>query len=349
VPPEQAATTQELTALLIEGEEEGTLELSRLEAVAESCEPEAGGAFFDRVASHGIALSDDCGRADASPASFAVDDLAEATTNALQLFLRETGRYPLLTAAQEVALARRIERGDVEARQTMIRSNLRLVVSIAKRYQGRNLPLLDLIQEGVLGLIRAVEKFDWRKGFKFSTYATWWIRQSIQRGIAKHARTIRIPVDVLEHERKLARAQTRLTAAQGRPPTEEELAEAANLTPAQIARVRNAARIVTSLDAPIGAEADADLLSLVPTDSVEPAVELEIRLGSAELRAALATLPERQRAVIERRYGIAGEEPESREEVARAFGLTRERIRQLETEALDRLALEQELQALRNR
>jgi RNA polymerase primary sigma factor len=342
------SATDKLANLLLRGERAKILDLSEVEPIAEICEPAAEGAFFDRIAAHRIELVDDCGRDEAPTASYVLDDVAEATTDALQLFLREAGRYPLLTAAQEVALAKRIERGDQEARQLMIQSNLRLVVSIAKRYQGHDLPLLDLIQEGVLGLIRAAEKFDWRRGFKFSTYATWWIRQAVQRGLANHARTIRVPNDVLLHERKLARAQTQLSSSLGRAPTDVELAEAAQLTPAQLARVRGAARIVTSLDAPVGSENGGELGTLLPAELVEPGVEVEIRLGATALRDAVAALPERERAVIELRYGIAGAEPKPRDEVARRLGLSRERVRQIESAALDRLALERELQALRD-
>jgi RNA polymerase primary sigma factor len=340
--------TERLSRLLVRGERERTLELSQVEPIAESCEPEAGGAFFDRVAAHGIELVDDCGRDDVPAQAYGTNDLADATTDALQLFLSEAGRYPLLTPAEEVALAKRIERGDREAKHRMIRSNLRLVVSIAKRYQGQQLPLLDLIQEGIFGLIRAVEKFDWRRGFRFSTYATWWIRQAVQRGVAKHSRTIRLPADVVAHERKLARAEVRLAASLGRPPTEEELAEGASLTPEQVRRVRTAARAVTSLDWPAQNGNGTTLGTLISDELADETTRaIDLRLSSRALRAAVAALPERQRRVIELRYAIDGGEPLPRHELARMLEVSAERVRQIEKEALERLALERELQGLR--
>ncbi len=342
------SATETLSNLLVRGEREGTLCLSEIEPVAESCEPDAKGAFFDRVAAHRIDLVDDCGRDDAPAPSYVPDEVAEATTDALRLFLREATRYPLLTAAQEVALAKRIERGDLDAKERMIHSNLRLVVSIAKRYQGHDLPLLDLIQEGVFGLIRAVEKFDWRRGFKFSTYATWWIRQAVQRGIARHARTIRLPIDVLGHERKLARAESQLSASLGRPPTDEELLDAASLRPAEMQRVRGAARIVTSLDARVGPEDGAELGALISAESFEPGADLDVLLGTAALKAAVATLPEPEQTVIQLRYGLECGEPKSRDEIARLLELPPQRIGRIETAALERLSLERELRALRN-
>ena len=215
-------------------------------------------------------------------------DLAVATTDALQLFLNEAGRYPLLTAAEEVELAKRIERGDTQAKERMINSNLRLVVSIAKRYQGHGLSLLDLIQEGIIGLIRAVEKFDWRKGFKFSTYATWWIRQAVQRGVANKSRTIRIPVHIVEREQKIARAERELIAKLGRAPTDEEVAKRPKLPLKQVREVRQAARAVTSLDRPIGDEDDgARSATCSPSDDAPP--EEEVRSPRARRRCAGAS------------------------------------------------------------
>ena len=237
-------------------------------------------------------MSDDCGRETEQP-TYVNGDLAVATTDALQLFLNEAGRWPLLTASEEVELAKRIERGDMEAKERMINSNLRLVVSIAKRYQGHGLSLLDLIQEGIIGLIRAVEKFDWRKGFKFSTYATWWIRQAVQRGVANKSRTIRIPVHIAEREQRIGRAERELTPKLGRPPTEEEVAKHAKLPLKQVREVRSAARAVTSLDRPIGEEGEGALGDLFASEQPAPEEEISVSLEQSLLHRALADLPDR--------------------------------------------------------
>src|SRR5436189_3271990 len=243
-----------LVALLAHGEEQGCLELSEVEALLEELELEAddAAAFYEEAERRGVEVSDDCAREEADDATYVNGDLTSATTDALQLFLNEAARWPLLTAEQEVELAKRIERGDVAAKERMINSNLRLVVSIAKRYQGHGLTLLDLIQEGIIGLIRAVEKFDWRKGYKFSTYATWWIRQAVQRGVANKSRTIRIPVHIVEREQKIGRAERELVTKLERAPTDAEVARRAKLPIKQVREVRDAARAVTSLDRPVG-------------------------------------------------------------------------------------------------
>jgi RNA polymerase primary sigma factor len=270
----------------------------------------------------------------------------ETTTDALQLFLREAGRHRLLTAAQEVALAKRIERGDADAKAQMIQSNLRLVVSIAKNYRNQGLPFLDLIQEGTLGLIRAVEKFDWRRGFKFSTYATWWIRQAVARALADKGRTIRMPVHIVERMQKINRAERSLWTQLGREPTLDEIAEEASLTPQQIIEVRAAARASTSLDAPVGDQDDAVFGDFVAGDEPLPEETVEVRMRRQALRSALASLPEREREVVTLRYGIDGREPRTLEEIGRCLGLTRERVRQIELESLRRLALVREMQAV---
>ena len=331
--------------LLRGAEEEGCVRLSEIEAL--SLEDEEAEALYEELEARGIEVQDDCGH-EAPPTAYANGDLAVTTTDALQLFLNEAARYPLLTAREEVELAKRIERGDTEAKHRMINSNLRLVVSIAKRYRGHDLSLLDLVQEGTLGLIRAVEKFDWRRGYKFSTYATWWIRQAVQRGIAGKARTIRVPIGVLDAERRLARTEQELIAALGRPPEDAELAEATGLTVTQILAAREAPRTVTSLEQPLGAEGDAGTLGdLIAGEAAEPAEEFQIALFEAALARAVAALPEREREVIELRFGLGGREPATLRETARLLGLPRRKVEEIEVAALGRLAQERELQALR--
>jgi RNA polymerase primary sigma factor len=266
--------------------------------------------------------------------------VAPASTDSLTLFMNAAGRYELLTAADEVALAKRIERGDKAAKELMINSNLRLVVSIAKRYQGRDLPLGDLIQEGVIGLNRAVEKFDWRRGFKFSTYATWWIRQACQRAIANQSTTIRVPVHVNERRLKLSRTANQLQAKLGREATREELAEAAGLSLQHVDEALDAADAPVSLNAGVGSDGDAELGDLFsdPT-AADPAEDAAEALKRQTVQKALAQLPERQRRIVELRYGFAGETT-SLEAIGKELGLTRERVRQLEREALDRLGHE---------
>src|SRR6478752_5229819 len=270
----------------------------------------------------------------------------ETTTDALQLFLREAGRHALLTAAQEVELAKRIERGDLGAKSHMIQANLRLVVSIAKNYRNQGLPFLDLIQEGTLGLIRAVEKFDWRRGYKFSTYATWWIRQAVARALADKARTIRMPVHIVERLQKMNRAERNLWTQLGREPTLEEIAEEASLPIQQAKEVRAAARAATSLDQPVGDQEEAVLGDFVAGEGMLPEEQVELSLRSQALAAALAALGDRERQVLVLRYGLDDQEPKTLEEIGRRLGLTRERVRQIEVEALRRLASLREIQAV---
>jgi RNA polymerase primary sigma factor len=269
------------------------------------------------------------------------------TTDSFQMFLNEAGRYPLLTAAEEVELAKLIERGDKRAKDRMVNSNLRLVVSIAKKYQGHGLPLIDLIQEGIIGLIRAVEKFDWRRGFKFSTYATWWIRQAVQRGVANKSRTIRIPVHIVEREQKIARAERDLIATLERAPTDEEIADKAKLNVKHVKEVRSAARTVASLDKAVGEGSDTAFGDLVAQDEASVEEEVVVALGDDALHRAILTLPPREQDVIRMRYGLDVEqEPKSLEEIGRRMGITRERVRQIETQALGRLAQQREIAAL---
>jgi RNA polymerase primary sigma factor len=270
---------------------------------------------------------------------------APLTTDSLQLFLNEAGRYPLLTAAEEVELAKRIERGDMVAKERMITSNLRLVVSIARRYQTQGITLGDLIQEGVIGLIRATEKFDWRRGFKFSTYATWWIRQAVQRGVANKARTIRIPVHVVEREQKVARTERELFARLGHLPSEEEIAAHAKLPLTQVREVREAARAVASTDAPIGADGDSSFGELFAAGGPTTEDEVDAVFRGDAVRRAVSKLPERQRDVISLRFGLVGDGPNSLEQVGKQLGITRERVRQIEAEALRRLAEDQSIAA----
>ena len=339
-----------IAALIAEGEREGCINLSRFnEFVAEhELEDDDVRSLYDQLDAHGIEVSDDCGR-ETEASTYVNGDLAVATTDALQLFLNEAGRWPLLTAEEEVELAKRIERGDKEAKDRMINSNLRLVVSIAKRYQGHGLSLLDLIQEGIIGLIRAVEKFDWRRGFKFSTYATWWIRQAVQRGVANKSRTIRIPVHIAEREQRIARAERDLAPKLGRQPTEKEVAKHARLPVKQVQEVRKAARAVTSLDRPIGDENEGPLGELFASEQVPPEEEIGVSLEQDVLRRAVAQLPEREREVVKLRYGLNGDrDPASLEAIGRQLGLTRERVRQIEANALEQLAVNREIEALKD-
>jgi RNA polymerase primary sigma factor len=343
-------STDEIRALLDKGEEQGCLNLSQFSELVQEheLEDEQVGQLYEDLEARHIELTDDCARTETESEPTVVNgDLAVATTDALQLFLNEAAKWPLLTAEEEVELAKRIERGDEQAKERMINSNLRLVVSIAKRYQGHDLHLLDLIQEGIIGLIRAVEKFDWRRGFKFSTYATWWIRQAVQRGVANKSRTIRIPVHIVEREQKLARAERELLTELGRGPTEEELAKRAKLPLKQVREVRQAARAVTSLDKPIGAENEASFGELVASEQVTPEDEVTYSLQENALRRAVSELPEREQEVVRMRYGLNGDrDPKSLDAISRELGLTRERVRQIEASALDRLSLNRELDAL---
>jgi RNA polymerase primary sigma factor len=265
----------------------------------------------------------------------------------MSLFLQEVRRHPLLTREQEVELAKRIERGDLHAKEQLVNSNLRLVVSNARKYQGLELPLLDLIQEGILGLIRAAEKFDHRKGFKFSTYATFWIREAIQRAIANRARTIRIPVHIGQRERKIGRATQTLIAQLGREPTDEEIAAAAEMDVADVRSTREAARVVTSLDRPVGQEEDTTLAALLPSNERLPEEEVEIALRGDALRRALDRLPEPEREVVMLRYGVGGDDPTPLTETGRRLGLSQDAVRRLERRALSELAESRELEALR--
>src|SRR3982075_1570035 len=273
----------------------------------------------------------------------------DMTTDSLQLFLKDIGKVRLLTAQEEVDLAKRIERGDLDAKQKMVESNLRLVVSIAKNYRNQGLPFLDLIQEGTLGLVRAAEKFDYRKGFKFSTYATWWIRQAIARALADKARTIRIPVHVVEKLNKIGRAERKLVTELGREPTAEEIAEVTGIEPEEVESIKRSAQAPVSLEKPVGDEEESEFGQFIADERAESPYERAAEILTKEaLREALENLSYRERRVLELRYGLGGEHPRTLDEVGRTFNVTRERIRQIETHSLKKLQNLHEAQKLRD-
>jgi len=347
---DQALANPEVEALLERGEENGCLNLSEVDDLAKRLEfeDEDLDTLHERIDARGVDLSDDCGRTDTSNRTeYKPEDLATSTTDALQLFLNEIRRYPLLTAGEEIELAKAIEKGDMAAKERMINSNLRLVVSIAKKYQGQDLGLLDLIQEGIFGLIRAAEKFDWRKGYKFSTYATFWIRQAIQRGIANRARTIRIPVHIGQRERKIVRAERELAAQLERQPTDEEISAASDVPIEQIEEIRAAGRAVTSLDKPLGEEGDTAFGDLLASDDMSPEEEVHLSLSEETVRRTVEELPETERNVLKLRYGINGDAPTPLRETGKRLGMSPERVRQIEAKALAKLAMRRELDALR--
>jgi RNA polymerase primary sigma factor len=273
----------------------------------------------------------------------------EGTTDALQLFLKDIGKTRLLTAPEEVDLAKRIWRGDLDAKQKMVESNLRLVVSIAKIYRNQGLPFLDLIQEGTLGLVRAAEKFDYRKGFKFSTYATWWIRQAVARAIADKARTIRMPVHVVEKLNRIGRAERKLVTALGREPTLEEIAEVTGIEPDEVDSIKRSAQAPISLEKPVGDEEQSEFGQLIADEQAESPYERAVEILTKEaLREALENLSYRERRILELRYGLGGEHPRTLDEVGRTFNVTRERIRQIENQSLKKLQNLREAQQLRD-
>jgi len=339
-----------LRDLLERGRREGCVELSDLsEAIRELELPDdAAQSLHEELDSRGIEVRDDCGRDGVVPTRFEPEELAGTTTDALQLFLNEARRYPLLTKEEEVELATEVERGDLRAKERLINSNLRLVVANAKRYQGQGLPLLDLIQEGILGLIRAAEKFDWRRGYKFSTYATFWIRQAMQRGLEQKARTIRVPTELAQRERRVARVERELATELGREPTDEEVAKRAKIALDDLDRIRSASRVVTSLDRPVGEEGETDLGSLLPSDRPAPEEEVSVTLEEQTLRRAVSRLPDEEREVVKLRYGINGNEPTTIRETGRQLGIPGRQVERLEAQALRRLASQREIEALRD-
>jgi RNA polymerase primary sigma factor len=341
--------TDQARAMVETAQERGYLEPAELEAFAveldlDDAEVEELTTELERI---GLEITSPAAAAAAEEqkekekeAELAAAEAAAAMSGAadsLQLFLADVGRHKLLTAADEVILAKQIERGDPTAKRRMIESNLRLVVSIAKGYRGLGVPFLDLIQEGTLGLNRAVEKFDWRRGFKFSTYATWWIRQSVQRAVANHARTIRVPVHVVERQQKLSRAARRLEVELGREATKEELAEATGLPMQHVDEALGAAHASVSLNQTVGADDEGELGDLfADREAADPFEEAEESLRRQGVRRALDALPERERRILELRFGFEGE-PWTLEAIGHELDLTRERVRQLEGQALARL------------
>jgi RNA polymerase primary sigma factor len=339
-----------LRPLLARGRREGCIELSELSAAVSELElpDDAAQSLHEELDSRGIEVRDDCGRDGVEPTRFDPGELAGTTTDALQLFLNEARRYPLLNKEEEVELAKAVERGDLRAKERLISSNLRLVVANAKRYQGQGLSLLDLIQEGILGLIRAAEKFDWRRGYKFSTYATFWIRQAIQRGLEQKARTIRVPTDLAQRERRVARVERELATELGREPTDEEIAERAKIDIEELDRIRSASRVVTSLDRPVGDDEETSLGSLLPSERPAPEEEVSVTLEEQTLRRAISRLPDEERSVVKLRYGINGNEPTTIRETGRQLGIPGRQVERLEAQALRRLASQREIEALRD-
>ena len=344
---ESILATEELMALLEVAESSGQLRQAELAEIIEPLEldPLEVEAIQQELDRRGIELLvEPEPEVESEPAKTPLPVAVETTTDALQLFLREAGRHRLLTAAQEVELAKKIECGDMAAKSHMIQANLRLVVSIAKNYRNQGLPFLDLIQEGTLGLIRAVEKFDWRRGFKFSTYATWWIRQAVARALADKSRTIRMPVHIVERLQKMTRAERTLWMELGREPTLEEIAAEASLPIDQAREVRAAARTSASLDQPVGDHDDVTIGDFVAGDEPLPDECVEGALLSQALAISLKALDERDRQVLVLRYGLIDEEPKTLEEIGKRLGLTRERVRQIELDSLRRLAATREMQ-----
>jgi RNA polymerase primary sigma factor len=337
-------------SMLDQAEEAGCLNVSDVASLVGrlDLDDEAQSQIEDEARRRGLEMTDDCGRQSVAATSYLNGELAGATTDALSLFLREVRRHPLLTAEQEVELAKRIENGDEAAKEQMVTSNLALVVSIAKRYPTDGMTLLDLIQEGIFGLIRAAEKFDWRRGFKFSTYATYWIRQAIQRGMENKERTIRIPTNVLQRERRLQRAEKELAAELGHAPTLEQAALRAELTVDEAHALRDMARTVTSLDRPVGEEGEASFGDLLAGEDPQPEEQVHMSLREDAVRRALRELPDREREVVELRYGMDGEgRPVGVQEIGRRMNLRQSEVRTLERRALEQLSTVRELAAMR--
>ena len=351
---------EELQRLVADGQDKGFLTYDEIVAGLEDVEltKEQVEEFYTYLIDHGIELVE--GLEHKAPPHDQpalaeeekgpkLDLTVEPSLDSLRLYLREIGKVPLLTADEEVSLAKRIERGDMSAKTQMIEANLRLVVSIAKAYLGRGLSFLDLIQEGSLGLIRAVEKFDYRKGFKFSTYATWWIRQAVTRAIADKARTIRIPVHMVEKLNKVVHIERQLVQRLGREPRPDEIAEELEITTDEVREILRMAQLPVSLEKPIGEEEESELGDFVQDEQAEsPFDSASVHLRREDIDRTLDSLPDRERKVIEMRFGLGGDQPRTLEEVGRAFGVTRERIRQIENHTLKKLENLPEAQALKD-
>ncbi len=340
--------TEEAKALLEAGRESGSLSTEEIALALGELELEAAQMddFYHALEELQIEVVNSPGREEeGEPATAA----REISTDSLQLFLKDIGKVELLTAAQEVELAKRIERGEHRAKQEMVEANLRLVVSIAKRYRNQGLPFLDLIQEGTIGLVRAAEKFDHRKGFKFSTYATWWIRQAVARALADKGRTIRMPVHIVEKLNKIVRSERKLRAELGREPTSVEIGRDAELSTDEVEQIRRSSQAPVSLEKPVGDEEESEFGHFL-TDETEPLPEeaAEVELRKATLTRVLSTLSLRERRVLELRYGLNGEHPCTLDEVGRAFNVTRERIRQIENQSLKKLRAMADAVALRD-
>ena len=341
----------EIAALVERGEDAGHLTTADIDGVVRALELDGDqvAELYDTLDERGIEIQrEEEDEKPSAPVRYTLDTMNANTTDALQMFLNEAGRYRLLTPTEEIELAKKIERGDLAAKERMINANLRLVVSIARKYQGvGELCLLDLIQEGIIGLIRAVEKFDWRKGFRFSTYATLWIRQALQRGLADRGRTIRLPANVAQRERRIARVERELITKLGRDPTIEEIAAEADLKPSDVQDLRDAARIVTSLDRPVGEDSATSLGELVADEKAGPGEEVFVKMREHLVRETIKQLPETEQKVLRMRYGLNGSpEPKTLAGIGRELGVSAERVRQIEERALANLALRRELQSL---
>ena len=332
--------TDEGRLLLESGRAAGKLRADDISAALDELDPDAGqlDEFYAALEELQIEVVDGIEEVEPEVAATEQAKAGEISTDTLQLFLKDIGRVPLLTAAQEVELAKRIERADHTAKQAMVEANLRLVVSIAKRYRNQGLPFLDLIQEGTIGLVRAAEKFDYRRGFKFSTYATWWIRQAVARALADKARTIRMPVHVVEKLNKIVRTERTLRAKLGREPSSVEIALELELLPEEVDQIRRSAQTPISLEKPVGDEEESEFGHFLTDETMPLPDEIaEETMRNEALRSILGTLSHRERRVLELRYGLDGEQPRTLDEVGRTFNVTRERIRQIENQSLKKL------------